>query len=74
MGVCCVVFEIDGMLFEFFLNFWNIEKFFFLRILFLNISSFLHVLCYLQQFKTKFGVKIISGGGGGGGGCQIFSF
>ena len=26
MGVCCLVFDIDGMLFEFFLNFLNIEK------------------------------------------------
>ena len=26
MGVCCVVFDIDGMLFEFVMNFLNIEK------------------------------------------------
>ena len=26
MGVCCIVFDIDGMLFEFFMNFLNIEK------------------------------------------------
>ena len=26
MGVCCVVFDIDGMLFEFFMNFLNIES------------------------------------------------
>ena len=26
MGVCCIVFYIDGMLFEFFMNFLNIEK------------------------------------------------
>ena len=26
MGVCCIVFDIDGMLFEFFMNFFNIEK------------------------------------------------
>ena len=25
-GVCCIVFDIDGMLFEFFINFLNIEK------------------------------------------------
>ena len=25
MGVCCIVFDIDGM-FEFFMNFLNIEK------------------------------------------------
>ena len=23
MGVCCIVFDIDGMLFEFFMNFLN---------------------------------------------------
>ena len=26
MGVCCIVFDSDGMLFEFFMNFLNIEK------------------------------------------------
>ena len=26
MGVCCIVFDIYGMLFEFFMNFLNIEK------------------------------------------------
>ena len=26
MGVCCIVFDIDGMLFEFFMNFLDIEK------------------------------------------------
>ena len=26
MGVCCIVFDIDGMLFEFFMIFLNIEK------------------------------------------------
>ena len=26
MGVCCIVFDIDGMLFEFCMNFLNIEK------------------------------------------------
>ena len=25
MGVCCIVFDFDGMLFEFFMNFLNIE-------------------------------------------------
>ena len=34
MGVCCIVFDIDGMLFEFFMNFLNIEKNKILRILF----------------------------------------
>ena len=26
MGVCCIVLDIDGMLFEFLINFLNIEK------------------------------------------------
>ena len=26
MGVCCIVFDIDGILFDFFMNFLNIEK------------------------------------------------
>ena len=26
MGVCCIVFDIDEMLFEFFMNFLNIEN------------------------------------------------
>ena len=25
MGVCCIVFDIDGMLFEFFMNFLNMD-------------------------------------------------
>ena len=38
-GVCCVVFDIDGMLFEFRMNFLNIEQNKILRI----ISSIFHV-------------------------------
>ena len=34
MGVCCIVFDIDGMLFEFFMNFVNIEFFFFQNFMF----------------------------------------
>ena len=49
MGVCCIVFDIDGMLFEFFMNFLNIEKNKILRILFFKISCFLHVSCYFQH-------------------------
>ena len=36
MGVCCIVFDIDGMLFEFFMNLLNIEK---------------KKKCFLQYFK-----------------------
>ena len=64
MGVCCIVFDIDGMLFEFFMNFLNIEKnkFFFQYFMF---SSRFVLFPTLKQ--NKFGVKKKSGGGGGGG-------
>ena len=48
MGVCCIVFDIDGMLFEFFMNFLNIEKNK-LNFFFFNISNFLRVSCYFQH-------------------------
>ena len=35
MGVCCIVFDIDGMLFAFVMNFLNIEK--------NEINNFVHV-------------------------------
>ena len=57
MGVCCIVFDIDGMLFEFFMNFLNIEKNKIFKFVFFNISCFLHVLCYFQHLKK-------CGGGG----------
>ena len=64
MGVCCIVFDIDGMLFEFCMNFLNIDKnkiiFFFF-----NISCFLRVSCYFQHKKIG-AKKIIPVGGGGG--------
>ena len=37
MGVCCIVFDIDGM-FEFFMNFLNIEKNKIIYFIFFNIS------------------------------------
>ena len=40
MGVCCIVFDIDGMLFEFFMNFFNIEKYKILKILFSKFHVF----------------------------------
>ena len=61
MGVCCIVFDIDGMLFEFFMNFLIIEKNKILRFFF-NISSFLRVSCYFQHLKIW--CKKIPGGGG----------
>ena len=49
MGVCCIVFDIDGMLFEFFMNFLNMEKNKILRFFLFKISCFLHVSCYFQH-------------------------
>ena len=59
MGVCCIVFDIDGMLFEFFMNFLNIEKnsgggggggiFFFCRKTILSHFTF---LCYFTTLKN----------------------
>ena len=48
MGVCCIVFDIDGM-FDFVMNFLNIEKNKILRFFFFKISCFLHVSCYFQH-------------------------
>ena len=51
MGVCCIVFDIDGILFEFFINFFN-------------ISCFLRVSCYFQLKKNKNWFKKKFRGGG----------
>ena len=40
MGVCCLVFDIDGMLFEFCMNFLNIEKNVILRNFFSKFNVF----------------------------------
>ena len=48
MGVCCIVFDIDGMLFEFIMNFLNIEK---------KIRIF-----YFQHLKKKLVYKKFGGG------------
>ena len=64
MGVCCIVFDIDGMLFEFCMNFLNIEK----KNLIIFFSKF-HVssrFMLFPKFKKKFGVNKNVGGGGGG--------
>ena len=71
MGVCCIVFDIDGMLFEFFMNFFNIEKFK------KKISSKFHVFFAfhaISNIKKKIVSKIFRGGGGcsGGGGGGVF--
>ena len=64
MGVCCIVFDIDGMLLEFFMNFLNIEKnkikkyiflqyfeFFFLEKQFFLISRFM-LFSTLKKIET----------------------
>ena len=70
MGVCCIGFDIDGMLFEFFMNFLNNEKnkipnFF---------SSIFHVFFAFHAISNikKNWCKKIPGGGGGGGGVEFF--
>ena len=59
MGVCCIVFDIDGMLFEFFMNFLNIEKNNILRFLFVfNISSHFMIFPTLKKKNSRGGVWI----------------
>ena len=59
-GGCCIGFDIDGMLFEFFMNFLNIEK---QKLKYFMISS-----CFMlfPTYKKKIGVKKKFRGGGGG--------
>ena len=63
MGVCCVVFDIDGMLFEFFMNFLNIEKNKIKKNLF-SIFQVFFAFHAISNIKKKIGVKKNSGGGG----------
>ena len=57
MGVCCIVFDIDGMLFEFFMNFLNIEKNTILRFCFpiFHVFFTFHAISNIKQ--NIFGVK-----------------
>ena len=54
MGVCCIVFDIDGMLFEFFMNFLHIEKNKILRICFqyLMFSRFMLFTTLKKNIST----------------------
>ena len=65
MGVCCIVFDIDGMLFEFFMNFFNIEKYKIIIFFFFPNFMFSSRFMLFPTFKKKICVKKISGGGGG---------
>ena len=68
MGVCCIVFDIDGMLLEFFMNFLNIEKNKILRIFF-QYFMFSSRFMLFPTLKTKIWCKQKKFGGGG---CWIF--
>ena len=61
MGVCCIVFEIDGMLFEFCMNFLNIEKkkYFSIFHVFFAFHAISNIKKKLVSKKNNFG----------GGGC-----
>ena len=65
MGVCCIVFDIDGMLFDFFMNFLNIEKNKILRIFLVQNFMFSSRFMLFPTLKKKW-CKTIRGGGGGG--------
>ena len=65
MGVCCIVFDIDGMLFEFFKIFFNIEKY---KIKFFFFSKF-HVFFAFHAISNIFKKKLSKKFRGGGGGC-----
>ena len=56
MGVCWIVFDIDGMLFEFFMIFLNIEKNKILRFFF-SIFHVFFAFHAISNIKKKNGVK-----------------
>ena len=64
MGVCCIVFDIDGMFFEFVMNFLNIEKNKILRILFSKFHGFFtfHAISNIKKKKNWCKKKIRGGG------------
>ena len=64
MGVCCIVFDIDGMLFEFCMNFLNIEKNKSL-IFFFKYFMFSSRFMLFPTLKKNLVYKKNSGGGGG---------
>ena len=66
MGVCCIVFDIDGMLFEFFMNFLNIEKNKILNIIFFQYFKFSSRFMLFPTLKKKlvYKKKILGEGGG----------
>ena len=69
MGVCCNVFDVDGMLFEFCMNFLNIEKKKKIKIFFFLNFMFSSRFMLFPTLKKK---KKIRGGRGGGGELNFF--
>ena len=65
MGVCCIVFDIDGMLFEFCMNFLNIEKFKNILFSIFHVFFAFHAISNIPK-KKYIGVKKNVRGGGGG--------
>ena len=57
MGMCCIVFHIDGMLFEFFMNFLNIEKKKKLNIFFFSIFHVFFAFHAISNITKKNLVK-----------------
>ena len=64
MGVCCIVFDIDGMLFEFFMNFYIFKKIKFEFYFFQNFM-FSKGFMLFPTFKKKNWCKKKNSGGGG---------
>ena len=64
MGVCCIVFDIDGMLFEFFMNFLNIEKKKCKNNFFQNFMFSSRFMLF-RTLQKKLCQHFFSGGGGG---------
>ena len=64
MGMCCIVFDIDGMLCEFFMNFLNIEtnKY---KNFFFQYFKFSWRFMLFPTLKKKIGVKKKNPGRGG---------
>ena len=63
MGVCCIVFDIDAMLFYFFMNFLNIEKNIYIYNFFFPIFQVFFAFHVISNIKKKCGVKKKNPGG-----------
>ena len=71
MGVCCIVFGIDGMLFEFVMIFLILKKIKF-KEFFFSIFQVFFAFHAISNIKKKIGVKKKNPGGGGGGWWDFF--